>query len=387
MSGTPVRVEDDAWNRVVELTDGAASVCYQCGTCTATCPWGVFDDEPLSVRSIMRRAQIGVDGEGEADELYKCLTCRACEAACPRGVDIVDAFLGLREGAFEEDRAPGRLENALWSVYEDDNPWERPASDRDAWLDEVPEDVDVQVGGEADVLYYVGCSPSYDPALQEVPVAIVTLLDAADVDFAVLGGEEMCCGDVVKQTGEPDFFAEIADVNGGMFAETGAETIITSSPHCMETFDADYGLDAEVRHYSEFLLELVESGDLEVGEIDGSVTYHDPCYLSRGDGIIAEPRLLLDATGVETREMAESGMETLCCGGGGGNMWVESDLDERFADRRADQAAATEADELVTACPYCIQNLEDGVKKIGADMPVRDLATVLLDAYRANGGA
>ncbi len=387
MSGTPVQVDDESWNRVVELTDGAASVCYQCGTCTATCPWGVFDDEPLSVRSIMRQAQIGVDGDGEADALYQCLTCRACEAACPRGVDIVDAFLGLREGAFEEDRAPGRLENALWSVYEDDNPWERPASDRDGWLDEVPEDVDVQIGGEAAVLYYVGCSPSYDPALQGIPAAIVTLLDAADVDFAVLGNEEMCCGDVVKQTGEPDFFAEIADMNGEMFAETGAETVITSSPHCMETFDEDYDLDAEVTHYSEFLLELVESGALEVGGLDGSVTYHDPCYMARGDGIIAEPRDLLAATGIEQHEMEESGMETLCCGGGGGNMWVESDLDERFADRRADQAEATGADELVTACPYCIQNLDDGVKKVGADMPVRDLAEVLLEAYRERGGA
>ncbi len=387
MSGTPIQVDTESWNRVVELTDGAASVCYQCGTCTATCPWGVFDDEPLSVRSVMRRAQLGVDGEGDADELYKCLTCRACEASCPRGVDIVDAFLGLRQAAFDEDRAPGRLEGALWSVYEEDNPWERPASQRDAWMEELPDDIDVQVGGQAEVLYYVGCSPSYDPALQGIPAAIVTLLDAAGVDFAVLGNDEMCCGDVVKQTGEPDFFAEVADINGGMFAETGAETIITSSPHCMETFTDDYDLDAEVRHYTEFLLELVESGDLEVGELEGSVTYHDPCYLSRGDGIVDEPRALLEVAGLEQREMEQSGYDALCCGGGGGNMWVESELDERFADRRADQAAATEADELVTACPYCIQNLEDGVKKVGADMPVRDLAEVLLDAYRSNGGA
>ncbi|MFB6153179.1 MAG: (Fe-S)-binding protein, partial [Halodesulfurarchaeum sp.] len=224
-------------------------------------------------------------------------------------------------------------------------------------------------------------------ALQGGPAAIVTLLDAADVDFAVLGNEEMCCGDVVKQTGEPDFFAEIADMNGMLFEETGADTIVTTSPHCMETFDDDYDLDAEVKHYSEFLLDLVESGDLDLGELDGSVTYHDPCYLARGDDVVAEPRGLLDATGVEREEMNESGYDTLCCGGGGGNMWLESDLDERFADRRATQAEETGADELITACPYCIQNLEDGVKKVGADLPVRDLSEVLLEAYRENGGA
>ena len=387
MSGTPVRVDDDSWNRVVELTDGAASVCYQCGTCTATCPWGVFDDEPLSVREIMRQGQLGADGEGDGDALYKCLTCRACEAACPRGVDIVDAFVGLREGFAESGRPPSRLEGALWSVYEDDNPWERPASHRDGWMETVPDDVDVQVGGEAEVLYYVGCSPSYDPALQESPAAIVTLLDAADVDFAVLGNEEQCCGDVVKQTGEPAFFDVISETNTESFEATGASTIITSSPHCMETFDEDYDLDAEVRHYTEFLLELVEDGALDVGELEGSLTYHDPCYLARGDGVVEEPRLLLEATGVEQREMAESGYDTLCCGGGGGTMWLESELEERFADRRATQATDTGADELVTACPYCIQNLEDGVKKIGEDMPVRDLSAVLLEAHRNNGGA
>ncbi|MFB6354790.1 MAG: (Fe-S)-binding protein [Halobacteriales archaeon] len=383
MSKSVTRLDDDTWDQVVELTDGAARACYQCGTCTATCPWGRFDGEPLSVRNLMRRAQLGLDGDGEADALYRCLTCRACEANCPRGVDIVDAMLGLREHAFEQDQAPGRLQNALWSVYEEFNPWERPASERGDWLDAVPDDVDVQVGGEADVLYYVGCAPSYDPALQGVPVAIVRLLDAAGVDFAVLGDDEVCCGDVVKQTGEPDFFAELSESNAGQFAATGASTIVTSSPHCAETFVEDYGLDAGVVHYTEFLADLLEAGDLELGELDRTVTYHDPCYLARGAGVIDAPRRLLEAAGVELTEMDEHGARTLCCGGGGGNMWLESELDERFADRRATQADETGADELLTACPYCVQNLEDGVKKTGTGMPVGDLAELLVEALDA----
>jgi Fe-S oxidoreductase len=383
MSQEVVRVDDAAWDRVVELTGGAASVCYQCGTCTATCPWGRFDDDGLSVRDMMRRAQLGVDGEDDADALYRCLTCRACEAGCPRGVDIVEAVQGLREHAFGEDRAPGRLENALWSVYEEDNPWERPSGDRGTWLDDVPDDVDVQVGGEAEVLYYVGCAPSYDPALQDVPVAMVRLLDAADVDFAVLGESEVCCGDVVKQTGEPDFFEQLADMNGEQFADTGAETIVTSSPHCAETFAADYDLEADVVHYTEFLADLVESGDLEVGELDRTVTYHDPCYLARGADVVDAPRRLIAATGADLDEMAEHGQHTLCCGGGGGNMWQEHELDERFADRRATQADETGAEALLTACPYCIQNLEDGRKKTGVDLPVRDLTGLVLEAWEA----
>lgn len=383
MSDSVVRLDDVTWDRVVELTDGAARACYQCGTCTATCPWGRFDGEPLSVRNLMRRAQLGLDGDGDADALYRCLTCRACEANCPRGVDIVGAMLGLREHAFDQGRAPGRLETALWSVYEEFNPWERPAGERGEWLDDVPDDIEVQVGGEADVLYYVGCAPSYDPALRGVPVAIVRLLDAAGVDFAVLGDDEVCCGDVVKQTGEPDFFAELAESNAAAFEATGASTIVTSSPHCSETFTADYGLDGDVVHYTEFLAELVESGDLELGDIDRRVTYHDPCYLARGADVIDAPRRLLDAVGVEFVEMAESGARTLCCGGGGGNMWLESELDERFADRRATQAEATGAEALLTACPYCVQNLTDGVKKTGTGLPVSDLAELLVEALEA----
>ncbi|MFB6069949.1 MAG: (Fe-S)-binding protein [Halanaeroarchaeum sp.] len=388
MSQGYVRVDNETWDRVNEVTDGAANECFQCGTCTATCPFGKFGDEPLSIRNLVRKAQVGQDALGDADELYQCLTCRACESQCPRDVDIVDAMLGLRELSFEDDGAPAELENALWSVYEQDNPWERPASDRDEWLDAVPDDVDVQVGGQAEVLYFVGCSPSYDPQLRETPVGIVTLLDAAGVDFTVLGDQETCCGDVVRQTGETEFFDELAGLNSNQFAETGADLIITSSPHCADTFASTYDMDAEVRHYSEYFLELVEEGHLELGSVDGEVTYHDPCYLVRGsESIVDEPRELLSEVNIQVTEMTNSGDDALCCGGGGGNMWLESDGESRLADRRAREAEETGAEELVTACPYCVQNLEDGVKKEGSDLAVRDLVTVLLEAYRSKGGS
>ncbi|AUX09482.1 Fe-S oxidoreductase [Halalkaliarchaeum desulfuricum] len=377
----PLYVDDDRWDRVVEATDGAASVCYQCGTCTASCPYDAIDEKPISVRGLMRQSQLGVDGVGE--ELYRCLTCKECEASCPRGVDIMDAIGGLREVAFEEDEAPGRLEGALWSVYEEDNPWERPASDRDAWLEEVPDDIDVPVGGQADILYYVGCTPSYDPSLQSVPAAMVQLLEAADVDYTVLGDEEVCCGDVVRQTGEPDFFQQLSEMNAALFEETDAETIITTSPHCAETFEDGADLGAEVVHYTEYLAELLEGGQLEFGDLDRTVTFHDPCYLARGMAAVEAPRQLLAAAGVEVDELAESGADTLCCGGGGGNMWREGDGGKRFADIRAKQADDTDAEELLTACPYCVQTLDDGVKKVGAEAPVRELATVLLEALEA----
>ena len=381
MSGTPLHVDGEQFQRVVEATDGAANVCYQCGTCTATCPYDAVGEDPISVRDMMRRTQLGVDGHGE--ELYRCLTCKECEASCPRGVDIMDAMLGLREVAFENDAAPGKLEGALWSVYEEDNPWERPASDRDEWLDEVPDDIDVPVGEQAEVLYYVGCTPSYDPALQSVPAAMVQLLDAADVDYTVLGDEEVCCGDVVRQTGEPGFFEELSEMNGTLFEETGAETIIATSPHCAETFADEYGLDAEVKHYTEFLLELVEDGALNFGDLDRTVTFHDPCYLARGMAIVEPPRQLLAEAGVEVDELPESGDSTMCCGGGGGNMWNDVDPEERFADKRAEQADETEAEELLTACPYCVQTIDDGIKKVGADLEIRELAPVLLEALEA----
>lgn len=378
MSSDLIRLDPEDRTLVLEATDGAANVCFQCGTCTATCPWYELDGEPLSVRSMMRSAQLGTDGYDEA--LYRCVTCRACEAACPRGVDIVDAVTGLRELSFGRDEAPGRLEGALWSVYEDGNPLERPASDRDAWMEELPDDFSVPIGATADVLYYVGCSPSYDPALQSVPAAIVQLLAAAEVDYTVLGAEEACCGDVVRQTGEPDFFDQLAEGNASAFAETGAETIVASSPHCAMTFDDEYDLDVEVRHYTEFLADLVAAGDLELDSLDRTVTYHDPCYLSRGMEVVEAPRELLGAAGIEVREMDHSGADTLCCGGGGGHMFREVETEERFADRRARQADETSVEELVTACPYCVQTLEDGVKTTGSDLEVRELSTVLLEA-------
>ena len=384
MSGAQLRVDGERWDLVVEATDGAANVCYQCGTCTASCPYGALGEEPISVRDMMRRTQLGVDGVGE--ELYRCLTCKQCEASCPRGVDIMDAMIGLREVAFGEDAAPGKLEGALWSVYEEDNPWERPASDRGEWLEAVPDDIDVPVGEDANVLFYVGCTPSYDPALQSVPSAIVQLFEAADVDYTVLGDDEVCCGDVIRQTGEPDFFEQLAEMNAGAFEATGAETVVTTSPHCAETFADEYGLDAEVRHYTEYLVDLLEAGDLEFGDLDRTVTFHDPCYLARGMATIEAPRRLLAAAGVEIDELEDSGVDTLCCGGGGGNMWREADMEERFADRRATQADETDAEELLTACPYCVQTLDDGVKKVGADPPVRELAPVLLEALNANQG-
>lgn len=383
MSTDPVRIDHQARSHLNDITDGAAAVCFQCGTCTATCPWDTVDDEPLNVRRMMRSAQVGTDGA--ADLVYRCLTCQACVSRCPRGVDIMGAVQGLREHAFAQDEAPGQLEGALWSVYEEENPLERPASERDAWMAELPDEIDVQVGGEADVLYYVGCAPAYDPALQQVPVAILTLLDAADVDVAVLGAEEACCGDVVRQTGEPDFFEQVAEMNAEQFAATGADTIITSSPHCADTFVNHYDMDVEVRHYTEFLAELVADGQLSFTDADRTVTYHDPCYLARGMSVVEAPRELLAAAGIEVREMADHGADTLCCGGGGGNMFREVELDERFADRRASQAAETAADAIVTACPYCVQTLDDGVKKTGVGLPVEDLATVLVAALDTGG--
>ena len=380
MSGQPLHVDSDQWERVVEATGGAANVCFQCGTCTATCPYDAVGGEPISVRDMMRRTQLGVDGHGE--ELYRCLTCKECETSCPRGVDIMDAMLGLREVAFEEDAAPGKLEGALWSVYEEDNPWERPASDRGAWLEGMPDGVDVPVGGEAEVLFYVGCTPAYDPALQSVPAAIVQLLNAADVDYTVLGEEEVCCGDVVRQTGEPDFFEQLSEMNAGTFAQTGAETIITTSPHCAETFE-EYDLEADIRHYTEFLVDLLEADDLSFGDLDRTVTFHDPCYLARGMAVVEAPRQLLDAAGVEIDELAASGADTTCCGGGGGNMWNDAETEKRFADLRAEQTQETDAEELLTACPYCVQTLEDGAKTVGTDAEVRELAAVLLEALEA----
>lgn len=371
-------LSDALWDEVVEATRGMAAPCFQCGVCTAVCPWGLVREEPMSIRRLVRLAQLGVDGWGEA--IWLCTTCGACEALCPRGVPVSEVFLALRRLAWERRSVPRGLPTVLWAVHWDGNPWDQPPSARTAWA----KGLDVPIfSGEQDLLLYVGCTAAYDRRSQRVARSLVRLLRAAGVSFGVLA-DEPCCGEAVRTAGQEDYLAEVVEATARRFRAAGVRRLVALSPHCFDMFRARYPLeDVQVLHHSELLATLAEEGRLRfAGEAKATVTYHDPCYLGRRHGIYDPPRRLLAAIpGARVVEMAPNREDALCCGGGGGRMWLETRAGERFGDLRVRQARETGADVLATACPFCLLCLEDSVKVLGERrLKVMDVAELASEA-------
>jgi Fe-S oxidoreductase len=217
---------------------------------------------------------------------------------------------------------------------------------------------------EMEVLYFPGCYLSYDPRLKKVAAATADILNKAGVDFGILGTQENCCGESIRKTGNEEAFRTLAKANIKTFIENGVKKILVSSPHCLHTFKNEYPefmVNFEVVHMAQYIYELINEGKLEItGEYGKKVTYHDPCYLGRHNGIYDEPREALEKVpGIDLIEMPDSREDSLCCGGGGGRIWMETPKGERFSDLRVEQAVEVGAEVLVTSCPYCITHFED----------------------------
>lgn len=380
-----LQVDNDRLRQLDELTSGSFNPCYQCGVCTAICPWGLVRSDGMPVRRLVRSAQLGLPVGRVDNYLWLCSMCKLCEEACPRDVRIIDTIRALRSAAFQERRIPQKLEAALWSVYENGNPWSGRKKERGKWAEGLSLK-DAQKGVK--VLLYVGCAASFDRRLQKVAKAVASILQAAKVDFGILGAEETCCGDVVRNIGESEFLRELVEGNIQSFNKTGAETVIAISPHCSNMFKNVYprfGAKFAAEHYAEYIHRLLDDDKIRpVQTLSASVTYHDPCYLGRYDGVYEAPRKILESIpGVKLVEMSDNKENALCCGGGGGRMWLETEAHERFSNLRVDQAAQTGAELLATSCPYCIQNFEDSVrtKRLEA-MKIHDISELMLQSIK-----
>ena len=372
----PLELDDQLWEQLLELTDGAAAPCFQCGVCTATCPWGSVREEPISVRTLMREAQLGMFSENE--ELWLCTACAQCEPYCPRGVPIVDVFRALRYLAWQRREALEGLPSVLWSVYWNNNPLFQPPSQRTAWVENGNlKDFDA---GQHEYLLYVGCTSSYDRRAQNVARSLVKLLNTVGVKYGVLGETEPCCGEAVLSMGHSPYFEEVAEKATAIFQERGVKKMVTISPHCYDVFKNHYDDlkdTVEVTHYTQLLAELIDSGKLEFSDTpDLKATFHDPCLLGRTNDEYEAPRKVIDAMPtIERVEMEHTEVDSLCCGGGGGRMWMETEAGERFSDLRVQEAIEVGAEVVVTACPSCIACLEDSVKAGGHnDLRVLDVA-------------
>jgi Fe-S oxidoreductase len=356
-------------------------LCYQCGLCDTLCPWNRV--RAFSMRRIIRQATFGLT-EIENEEIWRCTTCGRCPQQCPRGVRIIEGGVALRRIATEYGVFPGPvrpIRGVRASLLGEGNPLGQKRDSRAQWA----QGLSVKAFSEGmEVLYFPGCYLSYDPRLRRVARATALVLSAAGVDFGILGTEENCCGESIRKTGDEQLFRRLARENIKTFIDKGVKRILVSSPHCYHTFKNEYPefmVGFEVIHISQYLRRLIEEGRLRLSRhYRRKVTYHDPCYLGRHNGIYDDPReVLRGIAGVELVEMPEARGESLCCGGGGGRIWMETPKGERFSDLRLAQAMEAGAEVLVTCCPYCITNFEDSRLNVegGRTIEVKDVTEIL----------
>ncbi|HVO76361.1 MAG TPA: (Fe-S)-binding protein, partial [Candidatus Bathyarchaeia archaeon] len=383
--------------------------CTQCNRCTVVCPSSIAG-EPLKPRAaideaarFVRRkngfgflpagagnASLSKAGAIAGDPVWFCTTCSHCYRECPNAISPMEVIREVRTARVEGGQdVPVNVQEMLESVYKFKNPWQGAKGKRMDWAAglDVPALVE---GGPEKRCFYVGCTFAYDSRLQEVPRAAVAIFKAARYGFGVLGTNEVCCSEFVRGVGEDGLFTELASQNADAFERFGVTEIVTPCPHGFHTFSNEYRRMAPpmaaraVRHVSQVLEELLASGALQLeSRGERTVTYHDPCFLGRRNGVYDAPRnVLRSIPGVRLVEMKRSRERSLCCGGGGGRMWIEAGEGEKIAEVRVREAASTGAGTIVTACPFCFTNMDDAVKTAGFEgvLVVKDLTELVSES-------
>ncbi len=364
-----------------EAGGDAFRLCYQCGKCETVCPWNRVRRFP--VRKINNQAQLGVM-EFESEDIWRCVTCRRCIDRCPRGVQTIEIMRAMRRLLVPDGVVPAAipsLRSATTSIASVGNPWGQEPKDRANWA----QGLGVKEFCEGtELLYFPCCYASYDPRLKKVAQATARILQKAGVDFGILGAKENCCGESIRKTGNEQLFRRLARENIKAFIENGVTKILVSSPHCYHTFKNEYAefkVDFEVVHTSQYIAELMNKGRLTPAKgYEKRVAYHDPCYLGRHNNVYDAPReALKKIPGLELNELPEEREESLCCGMGGGRVWMETEKHERFSNLRIEQAVGVGAQELVTACPYCVTAFEDSrlVTSHANDIEVKDITEII----------
>ena len=358
-------------------------MCFQCGLCDSVCPWNRV--RSFSMRKLIREAAFGLS-EVEGEDIWRCTTCGMCPSQCPRGVKQIDIAVALRRVASSYELFPASVKSARTarsSLISEGNPLQGDRAKRADWA----RAVSVKPYSEGmEALYFVGCYLSYDPRMKKVAVATANILKKAGVEFGILGEKENCCGESIRKTGSEEVFKKLARDNIKAFIDQGVKKIIVSSPHCYHTFKNEYPefmVHFDVVHINQFMLQLIQEGRLTLkGELPKTVTYHDPCYLGRHNGVYDEPRNVLQrVSGLKLVEMENNRKNSLCCGGGGGRIWMDTPQEERFSDIRLKQAREAGAQVLATSCPYCITNFEESRLNLAYEnmIEVKDITEIISD--------
>lgn len=415
---------DLTWKRRMDL-----DACMRCGRCQANCPayasgadlspkfiitklHDMMRQEPIRFKDgsvkMVKDLEHGEGGEGGGvetiplyenifteNELWSCTTCNACVQECPAMIEHVDDIVQMRRNlTMIASEVPQGVKRVLEGIERAGNPWRLPARERTAWA----EGLDVPVMAEqeeAEVLYWVGCAPSYDERSKKVARAFVQLMQQAGVNFAILGDEETCNGDPARRMGEELLYQTQVQQNIETMKQYKFKKVVTTCPHCFNTIKNEYpqfdaSLDYEVVHHTDLLAQLVAAGKLKPTEkIEETVVYHDPCYIGRYNDIYDAPRQLLESIpGINLVEAPERNRErAMCCGGGGGNVWMEGWGTKGIAVIRMDQLTVKEPQTLAMACPFCMVMFEDAAKTTGRDETLkrRDVAELLLESVTPKG--
>ncbi len=390
--------------------------CMECGRCEEACP-AFATAKPLSPKKVVQDlkelmtwnlrpnvtgparnqtrasppARALHDDTIQIETLWSCTTCSACVRVCPVRVDPLTLITDMRRNRVGEGTLSGTAATALRRMQSSGNPWGLPAAERANWSEGTGAPT-VKDNPDFELLYWVGCAGSYDRRAQRVARAVVKLLQHAGVNFAILGREEKCTGESARRLGDEFLFQELAQANIATLAKYNVRRILTHCPHCLNSLRQDYpqfGGNYTVMHHTEFLAQLLAEGRLAVtgrvppGEV---VTYHDPCYLARVNGIHEAPRTVLNtASGaanspaIGVREMPRRREKTFCCGAGGGRMWMEEEPQKRVCSLRAKEALETGATTIAVACPFCLTMLTDGIAAQTDSAQVMDVAEILAE--------
>jgi Fe-S oxidoreductase len=380
-------LEDFTWKHILDFYS-----CADCGRCSDQCPANRVK-RPLSPRFISIKGrdltfkQFPLSGPVNAtpepliggiyseEEIWSCTTCGACEAECPIGIEYIDKIVDLRRGMVDEGMVPQSLQKPLSALEKRGNPWGKMEKKRADWAASVGEGFEVKLaekGDTADTLYFVDSMTSYDDRMQKIAQATARILTTANVDFMALGKEEKDSGHEVRRYGEEMLFQSLKEQNTEAILESQAKRIVTSDPHAYNALKNDYAGLPPVEHVSEVIAAGVTSGKLKFNPLEDDTrtyTYHDPCYLGRHNGMYDAPRVAIDAIpGIKRVEMTGSCKDrSFCCGGGGLNLFYEPEEEQRMGVIRVNMAKEAGANVIVTACPFCLTNMEDAIKVAGLE--------------------
>ncbi len=394
------KISDLSWKDTLDYYS-----CTECGRCQDLCPaWNTGKE--LSPKKLIMDLRTNLYRNkdallaGKADEvgtivddkvtenvIWACTTCRACEVACPVFIEHTDKIYEVRRDlVMMQSKFPTEVQTVFKNMETNYSPWAFSAADRGNWADglEVKTMADIGSADHVDVLLWVGCAGSFDDRNKKVLRSFVSLLKKADVKFAILGSEEQCTGDAARRIGNEYLFQTLATANIETMNRYAVKKVVTACPHCFNTLKneyKDFGGNYEVVHHSQYISEMIRAGKLKPATaLNTKVTFHDSCYLGRWNNVYDQPRAVLEAVpGIELVEMKNHHDQSMCCGAGGGRMWMEETVGKRVNITRTEQALATGATVIAAACPFCMTMMSDGVKAKEKSDTVRvmDLAELM----------